>query len=196
MSLLNLEIETNLTVPTLTRDYQKSVSAKYPVVQALSQLLQSILSGNQPGTPPSVTVTAYASDNFATGSFGLVSVVATNTLTINSVTFTATNSGSPSTNEFTVGLSDSATAVNLAAAINASPTALVLGRSLSVWSGRESHGVGPGTSRQSDGYRFGAIDNPCFGSSPYGWGSRHGRKSLHVLRGTDERSTYYCRTDV
>ncbi len=127
MSLLNLEIETNLTVPTLTRDYQKSVSAKYPVVQALSQLLQSILSGNQPGTPPSVTVTAYASDNFATGSFGLVSVVATNTLTINSVTFTATNSGSPSTNEFTVGLSDSATAVNLAAAINASPTALVLG---------------------------------------------------------------------
>jgi hypothetical protein len=127
MGLLNVAIDTDLSVATMTRDYQRPVSSKAADIQAISQLLQKILSGNQPGTPPTVTVTAYAADNFATGSFGLASVVATNTCSINSVTFTATNSGSPSTNQFTVGLSDTATAVNLAAAINASPTALVLG---------------------------------------------------------------------
>jgi phage tail sheath gpL-like len=126
MAQLNVLIDTDLSVATLTRDYQRPLSSKYADVQAISQLLQSILSGNQPGTPPSVTVTAYADDNYGTGSFGLVSVIAGNTCTINGVSFAAVASGATG-NQFNVGVSDTATAVNLAATINASVTALVQG---------------------------------------------------------------------
>lgn len=126
MGLLNVAIDTDLSVATMTRDYQRPVSSKSADIQAISQLLQKILSGNQPGTPPTVTVTAYAADNFATGSFELVSVVSTDACSINSVTFTAVASGATG-NQFNVGADDDATAVNLAAAINASVTALVKG---------------------------------------------------------------------
>lgn len=60
----------------------------------------------------------------ASGTLTLASVVATKTATINGVTFTAIASGATG-NQFNVGADDTATAVNLAAAINASASALV-----------------------------------------------------------------------
>lgn len=126
MALLNLSISTNKTAETLARDYQRPVSSKYADVQAIAQLLEMILSGNAPGNPPSVSVGVFEEGDFATGSFGLVSVVATDACSINSVTFTAVASGAGA-NQFDVGADDDETAVNLAAAINASASALVKG---------------------------------------------------------------------
>jgi len=60
----------------------------------------------------------------AEGTLTLDTVVATNTASINGVQFTAIASGATG-NQFNVGASDAATAVNLAAAINGSASALV-----------------------------------------------------------------------
>ena len=66
-----------------------------------------------PGTRAAETVTLNA-------------VVATNTLTINGVTFTAV-AGAPGANQFQVGADDNATAANLATAINTSASAGIVG---------------------------------------------------------------------
>nr|MBA3777403.1 hypothetical protein [Betaproteobacteria bacterium] len=63
---------------------------------------------------------------YASGTLTLTSVVATNTVTINGVTFTAVAAGATG-NQFNVGGTDTITAANLAAAINASVTALIPG---------------------------------------------------------------------
>lgn len=62
----------------------------------------------------------------ASGTLTLASVVATNTCAVNGVTFTCVASGATG-NQFNVGGTDTVTATNLAAAINASVTALVSG---------------------------------------------------------------------
>jgi phage tail sheath gpL-like len=62
----------------------------------------------------------------ASGTFTLVSVIATDAVKINGVTFTCVASGATG-DQFNVGADDTATAVALAAAINASVTALVSG---------------------------------------------------------------------
>lgn len=62
----------------------------------------------------------------ASGTVTLSSHVATNTVTINGVAFTCMASGATG-NQYNVGADDTATADNLAAAINASSTALVSG---------------------------------------------------------------------
>lgn len=66
------------------------------------------------------------SSTYASGTLTLASVVATNSCSINGVTFTAVASGATG-NQFNVGGNDTITAANLAAAINASATALVTG---------------------------------------------------------------------
>jgi hypothetical protein len=126
MGVLNVDIDTDLSNATLQRDYQRSVSSKQADVQAISDLLLAIKSGNQPGTPPSVAVSVEGNTASATGTFILTSVVATDAISINGVTFTAVASGATG-NQFNVGVNDNATAANLAAAINASVTALVSG---------------------------------------------------------------------
>ena len=62
----------------------------------------------------------------ASGTLTLSGVVNTNTCTINSVTFTCVTSGATG-NQFNVGVSDTLTAANLAAAINGSVTAKIAG---------------------------------------------------------------------
>lgn len=62
----------------------------------------------------------------AVGTLTFVSVIATNTILINGVTFTCVASGATG-NQFNVGGTDTLTAVAAAAAINASVTALVSG---------------------------------------------------------------------
>lgn len=62
----------------------------------------------------------------ASGTVTLSSHVATDTVTVNGVTFTCVASGATG-NQYNVGVDDTASAVNLAAAINASVTALISG---------------------------------------------------------------------
>lgn len=131
MATLLLAVDCNKDAETMVRNYQRSVSTKQADVIAIIQLLQAIVSGNQPGdgvelTPPSVTVDVQEDMVQANGTFSFASVVNTNTLTINGVVFTAVTSGATG-NQFNVGANDVATAVNAAASINASTTALVDG---------------------------------------------------------------------
>lgn len=57
----------------------------------------------------------------ATGTITLASHVATDTVTVNGITFTAVASGATG-NQYNIGADDTATAVNLAAALNANTT--------------------------------------------------------------------------
>jgi len=62
----------------------------------------------------------------AAGTLTLVSAIATDAISINGVSFTGVASGATG-DQFNIGLDDTETAANLAAAINASVTALVSG---------------------------------------------------------------------
>jgi len=126
MAKLNLLINTAQTKETLRQDFERSTSSKYATVQSMAQFLESIVSGGQMGSPPSVVSSIEDYAVRASGTFTLTSVVATDAISINGVTFTAVASGATG-NQFNVGVSDTATATNLAAAINASVTALVSG---------------------------------------------------------------------
>lgn len=127
MASLRVKILTGKSKETLKRDYELSDSAKYVAVQGVADLLMSILSGNQTGDgshPPTVEVSTLEDATFASGTFTLLNVIATDLVTINGVSFTCVANGATG-NQFNVGLNDTATAVNLAAAIAASVTALV-----------------------------------------------------------------------
>lgn len=73
-------------------------------------------------------------DVAASGTLTLASVVATNTCSVNGTTFTCVASGATG-NQFNVGGTDTITATNLAAAINASATAVVSGAVVATSSG-------------------------------------------------------------
>lgn len=129
MATMNLLISSDLSNNTMNENFQRSTSSKYATVQALSQLLQRLNSGGLKGATssrPSVVVSLPGVAVQASGTFTLTSVVATDAISINGVTFTAVASGATG-NQFNVGASDTETATNLAAAINASVTALVAG---------------------------------------------------------------------
>ena len=70
----------------------------------------------------------------ATGTITLSAMIATDTITVNGTVFTCMASGA-SGNQFNVGLSDTATATNAAAAINASATASVTNNVVATSSG-------------------------------------------------------------
>lgn len=124
MALLRLGISTGKSTATLARDYQRTLGTKSATVQSMADFLMSIVSGTE--QYPSVTSQVYATTNFATGTLTTTSAVATNTFTINGVTFTGIASGATG-NQFNIGGSDAVTATNIAAAINGSVTALVSG---------------------------------------------------------------------
>lgn len=124
MATLIVNLATGINTDTLVRDFERSTSAKYPAVQSIANLVQSILSGNQ--YTPVIDVSVKESAVRASGIFTLTSVIATDAISINGVTFTCVASGATG-NQFNVGADDAATAANLAAAINASVTALVAG---------------------------------------------------------------------
>jgi hypothetical protein len=126
MANLLINVESAITADTLERNYQRSVSSKYADVQAVSQLLQGVISGNVAGSPPTVTVSIPENTARATGTFILTSAIATDAVSINGVSFTCVASGAGA-NQFNVGADDDETAENLAASINASVTALVAG---------------------------------------------------------------------
>ncbi len=130
MGVLKLEVSVGKSDDTLERDYERSVSSKYADVQACVDLIQSVLSGNQKGpeagSPPQVDVSVEGNAVRASQTLTMTSVIATDAISINNVSFTAVASGAGA-NQFNVGVTDAATAANLAASINASVTALVAG---------------------------------------------------------------------
>lgn len=89
--------------------------------QRLSNLLTSFASGAITGAIEMESGTALAK---ATGTFTLATVIATDVILINGVTLTCVASGATN-NQFNVGASDTLTAAAMAAAINASTSALV-----------------------------------------------------------------------
>lgn len=91
---------------------------------ALANILNAIASGLLPATVD-VAIGETAAVR-ASGTGTLSSTIATDTFVINGVTFTCVAAGATG-DQFNVGLSDTETATNLAAAINASTTAKVSG---------------------------------------------------------------------
>lgn len=102
----------------------------HEIARRVLNYVESVQSGNQlaysASVPPQIRIENQGSMVAASGTFTLTSVIATDAVSINGVTFTAVASGAGA-NQFNVGATDADTAVNLAAAINASVSALVSG---------------------------------------------------------------------
>lgn len=124
MATLKLRVTTGINTATLVRDYERTVSAKYPTVQSIADLINSILAGCQ--RTPSVNVMVEESEGLATGTVTLASAQAADTVTLNGVVFTAV-SGAAGANQFDISGGNTTGAASLAAAINASVSALVAG---------------------------------------------------------------------
>lgn len=129
MGVLNLAITTKRPTADLTAKFE-TVGGKNTILQRIINYLESISGGcelAQDAThPPSVAISVQGNAVQALATLTCVSVIATDTVVINGVTFTARNSA-PAANEFVRATSNTTTATNLAAAINASVTALVAG---------------------------------------------------------------------
>lgn len=106
------------------------VTGKQQAAMKVQNFLNAFSCGNQlaysSSLAPQILVETQGGAVAASGTFTLTSVIATDAVSINGVTFTAVASGAGA-NQFNVGVSDTLTAVNLAAAINASVSALVAG---------------------------------------------------------------------
>jgi len=100
------------------------------IAQRIVNFLTGLFTGSESAmsttVPPQIAVSVQENEVQASGTFTLSTVIATDAVSVNGVTFTAVANGATA-NQFNVGVDDTATAVNLAAAINASVTALVAG---------------------------------------------------------------------
>lgn len=129
MASLQMILRCSKSDDTMVQQYQRSTSSKHATVEALSQLLENLGGGTlfkDDAGRPQVAVSILENTAQASGYFALTSVIATDAISINGVTFTCVASGATG-NQFNVGADDTETAENLAAAINASVTALVAG---------------------------------------------------------------------
>lgn len=130
MATLNLTVTTARDDDTLSRDFE-TVGSSRAVAQRIVNYLTSVMSGTEGAqdadNPPSISVSILENQVAATGSFAFDTVIASDEIVINGVTFTAAAAPATGTNEFLVGADDGETAENAAAAINASATALVTG---------------------------------------------------------------------
>jgi phage tail sheath gpL-like len=98
--------------------------SRMPVANAVANHMMALASGSHAG---SLQITVQNGDSaIAKATLTLSGVVASDTCSVNGVSFAAVASGATG-NQFNVGVSDTATAVNLAAAINASASAPVKG---------------------------------------------------------------------
>lgn len=129
MSVLSLALTTARPDTYLEQNFE-TPGGKQAIAQRISDFIERILSGNESaagtGSPPSIAISVQGNKVQAFGTFTLDTVIATDAVSINGVTFTAVVSGATG-NQFNVGIDDAATAANLATAINASVTALVSG---------------------------------------------------------------------
>jgi phage tail sheath gpL-like len=130
MSQLNLAITSRRDDATLKARFETpGTSPKHETARRLLNFIEGLQSGSElgpSGAAPAIAISIEGQATPASGTFTLTTVIATDAITINGVTFTAVASGATG-NQFNVGATDTDTAVNLAAAINASVTALVSG---------------------------------------------------------------------
>ena len=129
MGKLIIQANVGKTDATLNRDYQRPTSAAHAATQAVADLVQGIVSGNQLASsdgPVSVAVSVEGAAVRASGTVTVATAIAGNTVTINGVVFTGVGSGATG-NQFNIGGSNTITATNIANAINGSVTALVAG---------------------------------------------------------------------
>lgn len=130
MSTLIVKVTTGRAAADLKTNLQ-SAADKHSVVNRVAQYITSTHTGSQEAEsatqPPSINIQVQDNTARATGTFTFsAAATANDTVLINGVTFTAVASGATG-NQWNVGASATATATNLAAAINASVTALVSG---------------------------------------------------------------------
>ena len=130
MSQLNVLISTRRDDATLKSMFETpGAPAKLSIANKLSNFIIGAATGSElgpTGAAPSFAISIHGLATPASGTFTLTSAVATNTVVINGVTFTGVASGATG-NQFNIGGTDTITAANIAAAINASVTALVSG---------------------------------------------------------------------
>jgi hypothetical protein len=128
MGQLNLAISTRRDDDTLKAMFETpGTSPKHETAQRLINFLSSVTTGTElgpSGSAPSVAISIEGQAVAASGTFILDTVIATDAISINGVSFTCVASGATG-NQFNVGLDDEETAANMAASINASSTALV-----------------------------------------------------------------------
>lgn len=130
MSQLNLAISSRRDDATLKAAFETpGTSPKHETAQRLINFIQSLVTGSElgpSGSAPSIAISIEGQATAASGTFTLDTVIATDAISINGVTFTAV-ANSATGNQFNIGMDDAETATNLAAAINGSVTALVSG---------------------------------------------------------------------
>lgn len=130
MGQLNLQIATRRDDATLKAAFETpGTICKSSIAQKIVNFITGLSTGSElgpSGSAPSIAVSVEGQATAASGTFTLASVVATDVCSINGVNFTCVASGATG-NQFNVGADDDETATNLAAAINASVTALVTG---------------------------------------------------------------------
>lgn len=129
MSVLELQISTARDTSTLVGQFETAGGTRQ-IGNRCASFVQSVVSGNELAmsstVPPQIVIMIQENKVRATGTFTFATVIATNTILINGVTFTCVASGAGA-NQFNVGGTDTLTAAAAAAAINASVTALVSG---------------------------------------------------------------------
>lgn len=129
MGVLKLKLTTARSSQSLTTLFER-VGPVHSIAQACSDFINSIQSGTElaqgTGVAPSIGIIVQGNEAYAATTLTGVSVIATNTIVINGVTFTCMASGATG-NQFNVGASDTLTMAAAAAAINASVTGLVAG---------------------------------------------------------------------
>ena len=121
MSFVNILMSVPDSATTMQNILQLNTSANQVDNANLDKLIGDMVDGSQASYTKISTGSVQAS-----GTVTLSSMVATDTVTVNGVVFTCVASGATG-NQFNVGGTDTITATNLAAAINASVTALVAG---------------------------------------------------------------------
>lgn len=129
MSVLKLALTSQRPVSYLEQNFQTAGGSR-AIAERIKQYLERIATGHElaesSSAPPAINIQIQDEQVRASGTLTLTAVIATDAIAINGVTFTAVASGATG-NQFNVGADDAATAVNLAAAINASATAKVSG---------------------------------------------------------------------
>lgn len=129
MSVLKLAITSARPDSYLESNFE-TAGGKNAIAQRIVNYVQSLTTGSElaesASAPPSIAISVQGNEVQASGTFILDTVIATDVISINGVNFTCVASGATG-NQFNVGADDVETAANLAAAINASVTALVSG---------------------------------------------------------------------
>lgn len=129
MAVLKLAISSARDDTTLEQQFETAGGARQ-IAQRIVNYINSLFTGSESAMsssiPPQIAISIQENEVQASGTLTCVSVIATNSVVINGVSFTAVDSA-PGTNEFVRTADNAVTATNLAAAINASATALISG---------------------------------------------------------------------